>query len=848
MAPVVRRAFLLVAATWVLVGAGTASAASMGPMGPRVINGSNAVAGAWPGIVYLQYTPSAVPNGIAVDAAGNVFTADYAAGAVSKITPGTTPTVDIGWAMPGGKPLAIAIDTNVTGDPADDVVYVTNATNTVTAFDSAGTALWTAATGATPIGTALDASGSVYTANYSEGTVTRITPSGVASEFATTGLGPHAVAVDADGNVYTANRVAGTVTKFNAAGAPQWTVSTGAGPSGIAIDAKGAGTADDVIYTANTADGTVTKITSGGVVTDPFATIGTGPAAIAVDAAGNVYTANANASNVTKITSGGTVTHPYKTTGTGPVAIAVDATGILYTADQAGSTVTKIAADGTRTLDWAVLEAFSANCTGSVIAPAVILTAAHCTVDALKIPAIAGVARPGVIAASDTDTQRSWHVAELLPHPGYDPVTLQNDVALVVLERSTGAPAMPVIAPWQDGLVVGGAAVDMAGWGKMAPGGISPTTELQEATVPLISNAACERGFESTELAALFTPASMLCAYDGPAGIGVCQGDSGGPLSLTVAGTRTLIGVTSWVQMPCASGPSVYNRLSAFRSWILDDQSIASELVRDHLTRQNAAARNLELRSTGSDVTLTWGVTPANWTTTGFRVTINGSAETVTGPTTARTVSVPAGGTVTATVLPEVTLGTATAATLAATPTPTRAPVVTASDPAAPRAGRRLTVTAASDDPWGGAPAYQWLIDGAAIPGATSATYRPLARQAGQRLSVRITATNAAGTGTATVAAGRVRQAPQVATGPVAVTGTARVGGRLRARPAIATGFPQPTATYRWFRDGRRIPGATGAAYRVRPADAGAVITGRVTWTNATGTAIRMLRPTTIAP
>ena len=102
MAPVVRRAFLLVAATWVLVGAGTASAAPMGPMGPRVINGSNAVAGAWPGIAYLQFTPSAVPNGIAVDAAGNVFTADYAAGAVSKITPGTTPTVDIGWAMPGG--------------------------------------------------------------------------------------------------------------------------------------------------------------------------------------------------------------------------------------------------------------------------------------------------------------------------------------------------------------------------------------------------------------------------------------------------------------------------------------------------------------------------------------------------------------------------------------------------------------------------------------------------------------------------------------------------------------------------------------------------------------------------
>jgi 3-hydroxyisobutyrate dehydrogenase len=95
---------------------------------------------------------------------------------------------------------------------------------------------------------------------------------------------------------------------------------------------------------------------------------------------------------------------------------------------------------------------------------------------------------------------------------------------------------------------------------------------------------------------------------------------------------------------------------------------------------------------------------------------------------------------------------------------------VSATVPAGPRAGKRLTVAASSDDPWGSALAYQWLIDGAAIPGATAATYQPLAHQAGRRLSVRITATNAVGTGTTTVTAGLVRQAPQAATGPVAVT------------------------------------------------------------------------------
>jgi hypothetical protein len=43
------------------------------------------------------------------------------------------------------------------------------------------------------------------------------------------------------------------------------------------------------------------------------------------------------------------------------------------------------------------------------------------------------------------------------------------------------------------------------------------------------------------------------------------------------------------------------------------------------------------------------------------------------------------------------------------------------------------------------------------------------------------------------------------------------------------------------------VPGVAGVVYRVRPVDAGAFITGRVTWTNAVGTVTRSLRPVTIA-
>jgi hypothetical protein len=91
----------------------------------------------------------------------------------------------------------------------------------------------------------------------------------------------------------------------------------------------------------------------------------------------------------------------------------------------------------------------------------------------------------------------------------------------------------------------------------------------------------------------------------------------------------------------------------------------------------------------------------------------------------------------------------------------------TAPVPATPTlAGSGLVGTPVTVDPgsWGGIPApvlaRQWLIDGAAVAGATGASYMPVPADAGRLLSCRVTGTNAAGSAAAASAALPVTQAP----------------------------------------------------------------------------------------
>jgi hypothetical protein len=133
--------------------------------------------------------------------------------------------------------------------------------------------------------------------------------------------------------------------------------------------------------------------------------------------------------------------------------------------------------------------------------------------------------------------------------------------------------------------------------------------------------------------------------------------------------------------------------------------------------------------------------------------------------------------------------------------------------------------------------AFQWLSDGAAIPGAAASTFTLTDAQLDTAVQCQVTATNIAAQTVATSAA-VVPPRPAAVSPPVntvrpGVTGTLRTGQHLTCAPGTFTGAT--SFAFAWLGNGAAIAGANTATYTLAQADAGKAIQCRVTATGAGG-------------
>jgi secreted trypsin-like serine protease len=211
-------------------------------------------------------------------------------------------------------------------------------------------------------------------------------------------------------------------------------------------------------------------------------------------------------------------------------------------------------------------------CTGTVVAPRVILTAGHCVEDiessSIVEPERIAVAT-GVSNLEKIQGKEISRVERVLAYPEFDPTQLHGDAGLLILTAPVTAPPIALATGADASLYAPGGKLTVAGWGVDNRNTGHLPNQLQSAAVPIAESSRCKEG---TRLYyTFFDPERQFCTIDAPKfHVTTCHGDSGGPAIATRPdGTPVEVGVTSLGDPSCnPAGPAVFTRVDQISSWV----------------------------------------------------------------------------------------------------------------------------------------------------------------------------------------------------------------------------------------------------------------------------------------
>ncbi|MBN2348715.1 MAG: serine protease [Bacteroidales bacterium] len=217
---------------------------------------------------------------------------------------------------------------------------------------------------------------------------------------------------------------------------------------------------------------------------------------------------------------------------------------------------------------WQVyLQAGMYMCGGSIISERWILTAAHCTKNALggNISASQMLIKAGATNPNNPSEGKLYKVSEVIIHSNYNNYTFENDIALLKLEEAIdieNAEAIKIISAndVEAGYTDPGVMAWITGWGLV---NVSPNElpdNLQKVQLPIVSSQQASTVWGNI-------PSTIIMAGYINGNKDACNGDSGGPLTVPTPEGYKLAGIVSWGNQNCNTYGG-YTRVSSYESWI----------------------------------------------------------------------------------------------------------------------------------------------------------------------------------------------------------------------------------------------------------------------------------------
>lgn len=223
--------------------------------------------------------------------------------------------------------------------------------------------------------------------------------------------------------------------------------------------------------------------------------------------------------------------------------------------------------DSDRATVWIVGEAKGQKgyCSGVVVAPRVVLTAAHC----LRADADFKIFLGDDYGDADAKAKEENYVAvtEQHPHSKWDPNQNLNDIAVLVTETDLPGTPVPILEKKMTTKDVG-ATVRIAGFGQTS--GADKTFGRRHSAETTI------KALDDTGLAIDGTP--NICFYD-----------SGGPTFLTRDGKEYVVGIHSISEKASCDGQGVDTRADAYLAFVEEYIEATKPAVADPTTEDAGA-------------------------------------------------------------------------------------------------------------------------------------------------------------------------------------------------------------------------------------------------------------------